>query len=285
MLEAYLKNRLKEKEILLMTHIVAGYPSLEVSMEMVGKMVEAGVDLMELQIPFSEPMADGPVILRGNQQALAQGATVERCLEFAAQAASRFPIPFLIMTYYNILFKYGVDDFVSRMGEAGLKGAIIPDLPPEEGDEYLDAMNAHHLSPVLIFSPTTSSERMQYLSDFARGLIYCVARKGVTGARTAFSGEMSDYLKRCRKASSLPLAVGFGVSGKADVDYLTGKADIAVIGTQTLRIMEEGGVDAVGDFISGLRISRKALRDCEPTALIDDRRYRAATRDKRESPL
>ena len=255
MLEAYLKNRLKEKEILLMTHIVAGYPSLEASMDLVGEMVEAGVDLMELQIPFSEPMADGPVILRANQKALKRGTTVAKCLDFAARAAEKFQIPFLIMTYYNILYHYGVASFSSRMAEAGLKGAIIPDLPPEEGREYLDAMNTHNLAPILIFSPTTPSERMGYLGKFAQGFIYCTARKGVTGAPTAFSREMADYLGRCRKSSPLPLAVGFGVAEKEDVRYLTGKADIAVIGTQTLRIMEEGGVDAVGDFISGLRLS------------------------------
>jgi len=253
MLEAYLKKRLEEKKILLMTHMVAGYPSLETSMEMVEAMVTAGVDLMELQIPFSEPIADGPVILHANQKALERGATVEKCLAFAAEAARRFEIPFLIMTYYNILYQYGIRSFVSRMAETGLKGAIIPDLPPEEGEEYLDAMEAHDLSPVLIFSPTTSFARMQYLNGFAKGFVYCVARKGVTGAQTAFGRDMADYVKRCRNASDLPLAVGFGVSGKADVDYLTGKADIAVIGTQTLRIMEKDGVRAVRDFISGLR--------------------------------
>ncbi len=255
MLETYLRNRLKEKEILLMTHMVAGYPSFEASMELVAAMVEAGVDLMELQIPFSEPMADGPVILRANQKALERGVTVRKCLDFAARAAEEFEIPFLLMTYYNILYQYGVAEFASRMAKTGLKGAIIPDLPPEEGQQYLDAMNAHHLAPVLIFSPTTSFDRMRYLSDFARGFVYCVARKGVTGAQTAFSQEMTDYLERCRKASSLPMAVGFGVSGRADVAYLKGKADIAVIGTKALRIMEEKGVQAVGDFISDLGIS------------------------------
>ena len=255
MLETYLKKRLEKKEILLMTHIVAGYPSFETSMNLVETMVNAGVDLMELQIPFSEPMADGPVILRANQKALEQGTTVERCLTFAAAAAERFNIPFLIMTYYNILFKYGVDSFVSRMAETGLKGAIIPDLPPEEGGAYLKAMENHGLSPVLIFSPTTSFERMQYLGNFARGFVYCVARKGVTGARTTFSRHMSQYLKRCRETSPLPLAVGFGVGGKADVEYLTGKADIAVIGTKTIRLMEKDGIHAVGDFIKGLQVS------------------------------
>ncbi|MBL0715595.1 MAG: tryptophan synthase subunit alpha, partial [Desulfosarcina sp.] len=171
MLENYLRNQLKNKKILLMTHIVVGYPSFEASMNLVETMVHAGVDLMELQIPFSEPIADGPVILRANQKALERGATVEKCLAFAAEATRRFGIPFLIMTYYNILFKYGVDAFVSRMAKTGLKGAIIPDLPPEEGQEYLKAMADHELSPVLIFSPTTPLERMQYLSGFAQGFV------------------------------------------------------------------------------------------------------------------
>ena len=248
-LEAYLRNRLKKKKILLMTHVVAGYPSFDGAMNLVETMVHAGVDLMELQIPYSEPIADGPVILRANQKALERGATVEKCLAFAAHAAHRFEIPFLIMTYYNILFRYGVDAFVARMAKAGLRGAIIPDLPPEEGGEYLKAMTDHKLSPVLIFSPTTPFERMQYLSGFADGFVYCVARKGVTGAKTDFTRGISEYLSRCRKASPLPLAVGFGVKEKADVDYLAGKADIAVIGTKILRVMEKDGVRAVGDFI------------------------------------
>lgn len=254
MLETYLRNRLKQKKILLMTHMVVGYPSMEVSMNLVETMVSAGVDLMELQIPFSEPVADGPVILRANQKALETGTTVERCLAFAADAARRFHIPFLIMTYYNILFKYGVDPFVSRMAKTGLKGAIIPDLPPEEGRAYLKAMTDHELSPVLIFSPTTPFERMRYLGGFADGFVYCVARKGVTGAKTDFTLELDKYLARCREASPLPLAVGFGVKEKADMENLAGKADIAVIGTQILRVMEKDGVHAAGDFIQALQI-------------------------------
>ena len=132
MIESYLRQRRKDKDILLMTHIVIGYPSLEASYEIVREMVAAGVDLMELQIPFSEPMADGPVILRANQDALAGGVRVRDCLEFARRAATEFPIPFLFMTYYNILFKFGVEAFADRMAAMGVQGAIIPDLPPEE---------------------------------------------------------------------------------------------------------------------------------------------------------
>ena len=251
--ESYLRTRLREKDILLMTHIVLGYPSFDDCFRIIEAMVGAGVDLMELQIPFSEPIADGPVILRANHRSLNGGATVEECLNFAQKVVGTFDIPFLIMSYYNIPFKYGVDRFVAAMAERGLRGAIIPDLPPEEGREYLEAMQEHDLAPILIFSPTTSFKRMEYLSSFARGFIYCVSRKGVTGGNTNFSEALDSYLSRCRKATSLPLALGFGVKEKADIDFLKGKADIAVIGTQTIRLVEEKGIGSVGDFIRSLR--------------------------------
>jgi tryptophan synthase alpha chain len=151
------------------------------------------------------------------------------------------------------VFRYDVDGVVSEMAEKGLKGAIIPDLPPEEGKDYFHAMEKNGLAPILIFSPTTPDERMTYLDTFAKGFVYCVARKGVTGQDTRFSDELAAYMDRCRRATSLPLAVGFGVKDKADIDFLKSKADIAVVGTQTIRIMDEKGVQGVEDFIQGLR--------------------------------
>jgi tryptophan synthase alpha chain len=253
MLESYLRARLRERDILLMTHIVIGYPSFEESLQVIESMVAAGVDLMELQIPFSEPIADGPVILHANQLALARGTTVEKCLDFAREVTRTFPIPFLFMSYYNILFKHGVDRFAAAMAERNLRGAIVPDLPPEEGRDYLRAMETRDLAPIFIYSPTTSIDRMRYLASFARGFIYCVARKGVTGLDTQFSDQLQTYLDRCRSATELPLALGFGVKDRTDVDYLKGKADIAVIGTQTIRLLDSQGVAAVGEFIQGLR--------------------------------
>ena len=253
MLESYIKNRLKEKEILLMTHIVMGYPSLEDSYSIAEEMVNGGVDIMELQIPFSEPTADGPVIVRANQSALNDGIKVRDCLNMAGKIAYDFDIPFLIMTYYNIFYKYGVSSFTAAMAEHNLKGAIVPDLPPEEGQEYLKEMKDNSLSPIQLFSPTTSSERMTYLASLGDGFIYCVARKGVTGENTNFSENLSSYLAQCRKATSLPLALGFGIKGKKDIDFLKGKADIAVIGSQTIRIVEQNGVKAVGDFIRSVQ--------------------------------
>lgn len=253
MLEDYLRRRQSQQPILLMTHIVIGYPSYEDSLRLVETMVEAGVDLMELQIPFSEPIADGPVILDANQRALAAGVTVERCLDFAQQVTDRFEMPFLFMSYYNILFKYGVARFVETIEALGLRGAIVPDLPPEEGREYLSSMRAQGLAPIFIYSPNTPAERLQRIAEEASGFVYCVARKGVTGSQTDFSDELSAYLARCREATPLPLAVGFGVKSKADVDFLRGQAEIAVIGTETLRLVQREGVEAVGPFLRSLR--------------------------------
>ncbi len=252
-LKTYLENRLAEKEILLMTHIVLGYPSFQASLEIVKTMVAAGVDLMELQIPFSEPTADGPVIAHANHKALEAGVTVKDCLSFANIATRTFDIPFLIMIYYHIPFKYGLKRFVATMSECGLQGAIIPDIPPEEGRDYLTAMQQRNLAPIMIFSPTTSRERMRYIDSCAAGFIYCVARKGVTGEKTNFSHELEAYLAKCRESTNLPLALGFGIKGRSDVEFLKGKADIAVIGSQTIRVMEEEGTEAVGGFIRGLR--------------------------------
>jgi len=243
----------RENEILLMTHIVLGYPNFDDCLRVIEAMVEAGVDLMELQIPFSEPIADGPVILRANQESLAAGSTVAKCLDFAQSVTRRFDIPFLFMSYYNILFKYGIEPFAQKMAEIGLSGAIVPDLPPEESGEYLAAMGRHRLAPIYIFSPNTPDARLRLIAESAQGFIYCVARKGVTGAGTDFSSSLEAYLARCRAATDLPIALGFGVQDRSDVDFLRGRADIAVIGTQTIRVVQQQGVSAVGEFIAGLR--------------------------------
>ncbi|THB74614.1 MAG: tryptophan synthase subunit alpha, partial [Desulfobacteraceae bacterium] len=130
--------------------------------------------------------------------------------------------------------------------------AIVPDIPPEEGSDYIGALCSRDLCPVYLFSPQTSDERMRYISGFSKGFIYCVARKGVTGKETQFTRELDDYLARCRAATLLPLAVGFGVKDREDVEYLKGKADIAVIGSQTIRVVDEKGPGACGRFIRTL---------------------------------
>ncbi len=252
-LEQQLKERLKDKEILLMTHIVLGYPSFTVNRQVIRQMIENGVDCIEMQLPFSEPMADGPVILKANQDSLAGGTRIADCLAFGAEMAAAHDIPFLFMTYYNIIFKYGEEPFFARAKEAGIKGFIVPDLPPEQGETFFRLAEEFQIAPILIFAPTSTDERMRELDRVGRGFIYCVARRGVTGKKSEFGADFSDYLRRCRAATAKPLAVGFGIQNRDDVQALIGKADMAVIGSQTIRLVDAQGPEAVGPFIAGLR--------------------------------
>jgi len=253
LLKNNIEQRRKQKDILIMAHLVLGYPSFESNRQVIEQMIEGGVDLIELQIPFSEPMADGPIILKANQQSLANGTRVSDCIEFAAGITADFDIPFLFMTYYNIIFKYGEEAFFAKAKEIAIQGFIVPDLPPEEGSSFLDLANRFDIAPILIYAPTTTDQRMHELNENANGFIYCVARRGVTGAQTDMDDDISTYLQRCRSATDLPLAVGFGIGSKKDVSFLIGKADIAVIGTKTIRVLEEEGLKGIRPFIAGLR--------------------------------
>jgi tryptophan synthase alpha chain len=258
MLEDYIRRKRSEKSLLIMTHIVIGYPSFRESWAFARAMVEAGVDLMELQIPFSEPMADGPLILAANQKALEGGATFAKCLEFARDLSAQVPIPIVFMSYYNIPFKYGLARFASATKQAGVVGAIVPDLPPEEGAEYGAAMRHEGLAPIPLIAPNTPDARMRLIAEQGAGMLYSVARKGVTGAKTDFSDNLSAYLARARSMCSLPLAVGFGLKERRDVDFVRGKADIAIVGSESIRVMNESGIRAAAEFVRGLTFDARA---------------------------
>lgn len=252
-LETRIRQKKEEKEILLMTHIVMGYPSFEANREVIRQMVENGVDCIEMQIPFSEPMADGPVILKANQDSLAKGTTVEECIAFGAEMVKSFDIPFLFMTYYNVIFKYGEERFFQAAAKAGIEGFIVPDLPPEMGENFFALAKEHGIAPILIYAPTSTEERMAELDALGDGFIYCVARRGVTGKKSSFDDDFNAYLGKCKNATRLPIAVGFGIQSKEDINALRGRADMAVVGSRTIRLVDEEGVDAVGTFISSLR--------------------------------
>lgn len=252
-LEQQLRDQKSTKDILLMTHIVLGYPSFEDNMAVIDAMVDNGVDCIEMQIPFSEPMADGPVILKANQDSLAAGTSVADCFAFAKTITQKHSIPFLFMTYYNIIFKYGEEEFFKNSAEIGIKGFIVPDLPPEMGDDYLRLASHYDIAPILIYAPTSTDKRMADLATKGSGFIYCAARRGVTGKKTALGDDFEEYLRRCRQATDMPLAVGFGIQDKEDVSALVGYADMAVIGSQTIKLVDKEGPQAVGPFIAGLR--------------------------------
>jgi tryptophan synthase alpha chain len=252
-LQQQLQSRLRQKDILLMTHIVLGYPSFDTNREVIRQMVENGVDCIEMQIPFSEPMADGPIILKANQDSLANGTKVAQCLAFAGEMTSTYDIPFLFMTYYNIIFKYGEQAFFEKAAAAGIKGFIVPDLPPEQGESFFRYARDNSIDPILIFAPTSTDERMREIDQAGSGFIYCVARRGVTGKKSELDADFDAYLQRCRTATAKPLAVGFGIRNSDDIAALKGKADMAVIGSETIRLVDALGSAAVGPFIASLR--------------------------------
>jgi len=251
-LQEQLEKQLQEKDILLMTHIVLGYPSFEINRKVIEQMVAAGVDCIEMQIPFSEPMADGPVIMKANLDSLAGGTTVAQCLEFGEEMARTHSIPFLYMTYYNIIFKYGEEQFIAHCEDSGITGLIVPDLPPEQSMSFFQLAVRHHVSPILIYSPTSTDERMKELDSVGSGFIYCVARRGVTGKKSELDDTFASYLQRCRQATDKPLAVGFGIRSRHDIIALKNKADMAVIGSETIRLVDSEGPEAVGPFIADL---------------------------------
>ena len=253
MLETYIRNRMKEKPILLMTHLVLGYPDFGRSMEIVSTMAEEGVDMVELQIPFSEPLADGPVISRANHLALEAGSTLDRCLDCAGRISSTLDVPLIAVSYYNPVFRRGPARFAGDLAEAGFSGAVVPDLPPEEGSDYLGAMGRVGLDPVLLFAPSTPEARMRKIASLGAGFIYCVSRGGVTGGGTSFEAAVGEYLARCRAASKLPIAVGFGIGSRKDVEFLIGRADVAVVGTRAIRAFEEGGIKGLRTLLRELQ--------------------------------
>jgi tryptophan synthase alpha chain len=254
MLSEYIAERRKTKSPLVMTHVVCGYPSFEDNLKALEIMQSFDVDIVELQFPFSEPSADGPTFVRANQIAIEQGVSVEDCFKFMREVNDRFSFKILMMGYYNTVFKMGEMKFLDRLQQAGGIGFIVPDLPIEEADTLFDAARQRSLSPIVLMTPTNRDARLQDLAAAADGFVYAVARKGVTGAATSMSQELTEFLQRCKQYTELPLAVGFGVSCPADIKFIGKNADIAIIGTAALRAWEEGKEEALHTFFSDLLI-------------------------------
>jgi len=253
-LEDNIRKQLETKRFLLMPHMVLGYPSYEENRKAVKTMVEAGAEIIELQIPFSEPMADGPVILKANDEALKRGASTAKSMAFAKEVCAAFPdTMFVFMSYYNVLFAQGVGSFVQKAKESGIQGLIVPDLPPEEGEDYLAACEKSGMSPIFIFTPTSKDERLSKVDQYGRGMAYCVGRKGVTGIKTKMDDALLELIKRYRRATRLPIALGFGIQDKDDVEAIADHVDIVVIGTKLIQLHQEQGLDAVGRFLKELR--------------------------------
>jgi tryptophan synthase alpha chain len=243
-------------KINLMTHVVAGYPSMKECEELVVTMDKAGVAYVEVQFPFSDPIADGPTIMKANDEALDSGVTVEDCFQLMERLKARVKVPLLIMTYYNVAFRYGLEEFCKRAADLGIYGFIVPDIPidEEEREGYLAMCEKHGLQAIQVVSPLTLDERMEEIGKVARGFVYCVARKGITGAQEDMDSELEAYLGRVRKHIDLPLALGFGISSKEQVEQACEVADISVMGSHLINLYQgaDDGISAVGGFLKSL---------------------------------
>ena len=251
-LESYIRDRLKKKPLLVMTHAVVGYPSLEANWQMLEGMAQAGVDVVELQLPFSEPIADGPSFVRANQEALDHELRWNDYFELFARAAKTFDFPLLFMGYYNSVFQMGDEVFCERLADAGAQGYILADLPPQEATALHGHGRSRQLDPILLMTPTNADARLKEIAAQASGFVYCVARKGVTGKQTDLATGVEAFLQRCRSATELPLALGFGVKSADNVAELRGLADIAIVGTACLEVWEREGGDGYREFLRTL---------------------------------
>lgn len=251
-LDTHIHAALKHRPLLLMTHAVVGYPSLEDNWRMLECMDAAGVDLVELQMPFSEPIADGPAFNRANQSALARGTRVDDYFALLVRAAQTFRFRLLFMGYYNTVFRLGHRTFCRRLADAGARGFIIADLPPEQLGDLAALAREFDLDPIRMMTPLNTPARLAEIARGAAGFIYCVARKGVTGRATSLDDGLRDYVARCRAVTALPLGIGFGIRNAADVRRLKGLVDLAIVGTACLDVWERDGRDAYLRFLQSL---------------------------------
>jgi tryptophan synthase alpha chain len=229
----------RDGEMGLVAYIAAGDPSLEATREFIPALEAAGVDVLELGIPFSDPIADGPVIQRASERALAAGATLERVLRLAAEARPACQMPLLLFSYLNPILRYGFNRFADEARAAGVDAVLITDLSVEEADAYVSRMREAELDTVFLAAPTSTEARLRKICGVSRGFVYAVSRTGVTGTQEALSQQAAPLLARLRQMTALPIAAGFGISRPEHVAALRGLADAAVVGSALVRVIEE----------------------------------------------
>jgi tryptophan synthase alpha chain len=236
----------------LILYLTIGFPQRESALELVPQLIEAGADMIELGVPFSDPIAEGVTIQRATQQALKNLVNTPYCLETARTLRERgVEVPLLFMGYLNPVLQYGVERFCADAEVAGVDGIILPDLPPEESEELQAACRAHSLDLIMFLSPTSTESRIAHVTEHATGFIYCVSLTGVTGARAELSPKLLSFLQRVRPRTHTPLAVGFGISKPEHARQVAQIADGVIVGSALLNVIEQGS--DVQDFVRGLR--------------------------------
>ena len=222
----------------LIPYITVGYPSIEATLKVVPLLASSGCDIVELGIPFSDPLADGVTIQKASFRALENGVTPQLCLEIARQLRQKIDIPLVFMTYFNPVFSYGLKEFCVAGTSAGIDGLIIPDLPPEEGSELEAITERQNLDLIYLLAPTSTDERIRLVADRSRGFIYLVSVTGVTGARDRLPANLETFVTRVRKVATQPLCIGFGISTPEQARQVARIADGVIVGSRIIQLME-----------------------------------------------
>jgi tryptophan synthase alpha chain len=243
-------------EAVLMPYFTIGYPDYETSLDVIEACVEAGADLMELGVPFSDPLADGPTIQHSTQIALENGITAKQCLEAVAELRSRgVKIPLILMGYINPVLAYGLEKFVTDAAESGASGFIIPDLPPDEGGALRELCQEHGLDLIFLLSPNSSDDRIQFVTEQSSGFVYLVSVLGITGERKALPVELAQFVERVRAQTNKSLAVGFGISTPEQAAGVGEIADGVIVGSALVKAAgrADDPVEAARDFVGSLK--------------------------------
>jgi tryptophan synthase alpha chain len=256
-------------ELGIVAYITAGDPSLAATLKFVLALAEAGADVIELGIPFSDPLADGPTIQRASERALKCGTTLGQVIGLVREIRKSSEVPIVLFGYYNPVLQMGLEKFANDAAAAGADGVLITDLTPEESDDYRRVLAAHHLDAIFLGAPTSTDERLRKIAEASSGFLYLISRTGVTGAKDALPDELPALLRRARKVTELPIAVGFGISLPGHVSVLGGLADAAVVGSALVSEIEKAtaanptaaNIDAAGTALAArIRSLKEAAR-------------------------
>ncbi|MGH9470337.1 MAG: tryptophan synthase subunit alpha [Terriglobia bacterium] len=256
-IEAALRASDREPAGKLVAYLTAGDPGLADTGGLLSALDRGGADLIELGVPFSDPMADGPVIQRASERAIRAGATLHKLLERLPEWLAALKTPLILFSYYNPVLQYGLDRFAGELASAGAAGALIVDLSPEEAGDYIHSMRRENLDTIFLASPTSTGARLRQIAGLSTGFVYVISRPGVTGERASISGEVSPLIARLRQLTQLPLAVGFGLSNPEQVAQVQHLADAAVVGSALVRAVEERyareGAEGIERFVRWLK--------------------------------
>jgi tryptophan synthase alpha chain len=261
-IDAAFEKAKRSGEIALVCFVTAGDPDLATTKDVVKTLADAGADVIELGVPFSDPLADGPSIQASSFRALQNGATIPKVFETVAAIRRDCDVPLVLMTYYNPVQKYGIGRFASEAASAGADGVIVTDLPFEEAGEWKSAADGAKLATIQLIAPTSTKDRIELGAKMASGFIYCVSRTGVTGARNEVPVELGDLVKRIKAATDLPVAVGFGISTPEHVRSIAKFADGAVVGSAVVNLMQANAgkqdmLDRLRKFVMELKAACK----------------------------